>query len=250
MSARFATMALVIALAACGDAPRTEATGADAAATSAATPAASPAAAARDWTKTVEATPEGGFRMGNPDAPVKVIEFASLTCPACRAFHLSGLDPLKRQFIASGQVSYEFRNFVLNGADLAATLLARCQGASGFFPLTDAFFTEQQGWLEPFTRLTAEEQRRLQALPPERQMAGFADAGQLDAFVRLRGLPRARYEACLSDQQAIAQLERTQREAVERYNVRGTPTFVLNGETLAGVIDWAGLEPRIKAKLS
>lgn len=250
MSLRALTLALIIGLAACADASRTEATGADTGKGRTAAPAAQPAAPAQDWTKRVEATPEGGFRMGNPDAPVKIIEFASLTCPACRAFHMSGLDPLRQQFIASGKVSYELRNFVLNGADLAATLLARCQGASGFFPLANAFFTEQPRWLEPFARLTPEEQRRLQALPPDRQMTGFADAGQLDAFVRLRGLPRARYEACLSDQQAIAQLERTQREAVERYRVRGTPTFVLDGETLEGVIDWAALEPRIRAKLS
>lgn len=252
MFARPAAALLILAVAACSDAAKTEASGTDATTTAAvsATPAASPAPGARDWTKTVEATVGGGMRMGNPDAPVQIIEFASLTCPACRAFHLSGFPQLKSQYIASGRVSYEFRNFVLNGADLAATLLARCQGASGFFPLADAFFSEQQTWLEPFTRLTAEDQRRLQALPPERQVAGFADAGQLDAFVRLRGLPRARYEACLADQQAIAQLERTQREAVERYNVRGTPTFVLNGETLDGVFDWQGVEARIKAKLS
>jgi protein-disulfide isomerase len=246
MFARPVAIALIVALGGCGDAAKTAATGASNAAAGA--PAAAPVST-RDWTKVVEATPEGGFRMGNPDAQVKVLEFASLTCPACAAFHMAGMTPLKNQYIAGGRVSYEFRNFVLNGADLAATLLARCQGASGFFPLADAFFTQQQGWLEPFTKLTAEDQRRLQALPPERQVAGFADAGQLDAFVRVRGLPRARYEACLADQQAIAQLERVQRDAVDRYNVRGTPTFVINGETLDGVLDWPSVETRIKAKL-
>ncbi|MFN3288558.1 MAG: thioredoxin domain-containing protein [Sphingomonadaceae bacterium] len=250
MVARPFAALLVMALAACGDASKTEATGAaPKAAASAAGPGAAATPATRDWTRVVEATPEGGFRMGNPDAPVKIIEFASLTCPACRNFHQTGVKPLKDQYVASGRVSYEFRNFVLNGADLAATLLARCQGASGFFPLADAFFTNQEAWLLPFTKLTAEEQRRLQALPPERQVTGFADAGQLDAFVRVRGIPRARYEACLSDQQAIGQLERIQREAVERYRVQGTPTFVLNGETLNGVLDWPTLEQRIKDRL-
>jgi protein-disulfide isomerase len=249
MFARPAGIILALALVACGDASRTEATGAASKPAAAAVAAAPAKPAARDWTRVVEATPEGGFRMGNPDAPVKLIEFASLTCPACRNFHMTGARPLKEQYVASGRVSYEFRNFVLNGADLAATLLARCQGASGFFPLADAFFSQQEAWIEPFTRLTAEEQRRLQALPAEQQVTGFADAGQLDAFVRVRGIPRARYEACLRDQQAVAQLERIQREAIDRYKVQGTPTFVLNGETLGGVIDWATLEPRIKAKL-
>ena len=129
---RFAMVAgLALATAACGD--KTETT----AATTTTTPTSTPAGT--DWTKVSAATPEGGFRIGNPDAKVKLLEFASLTCPHCKDFHESAFATIRDKYVASGNVSYEFRNFVLNGPDYAATLLARCKGAPGFFALADAF---------------------------------------------------------------------------------------------------------------
>ena len=61
----------------------------------------------------IAATPEGGFRLGNPDAKVKLLEFASLTCPHCGDFHAAAFETIKTKYVASGNVSYEFRNFVL-----------------------------------------------------------------------------------------------------------------------------------------
>ena len=72
--------------------------------------AAPKAAAARDWSRTVAVTPEGGFRMGNPAAHVKVVEYGSLACPHCRHFEETGYRPLVQKYVRTGQVSYEFRN--------------------------------------------------------------------------------------------------------------------------------------------
>ena len=74
-----------------------------------------------DWISTVVATPDGGFRMGNPNAPITLIEYGSLTCPHCAAFSKDGVETLKAKYVATGKVSYEFRSFLLHGQDLMAT---------------------------------------------------------------------------------------------------------------------------------
>ena len=131
--------------------------------------AAAPAAKA-NWLEAVKATPEGGFAIGNPNAPVKLIEFASLTCPHCRDFHEMAMPTIKGEYVAKGKVYYEFRNFVLNPADYGATMLARCQGPSAFFGLADAFFKNQQAWIEPFTKLTEAQTASLQSMSPDEQV--------------------------------------------------------------------------------
>jgi protein-disulfide isomerase len=259
---RFALVAgLALAVTACGDkkpdstATTTPAASTAPAATAAAetTPAA-PAApagapASKDWTQVVAATPQGGFRMGNPDAKVKLVEFASLTCPHCREFHETGMATIKSKYIATGNVSYEYRNFVLNGPDFAASLLARCQGAEPFFGLLNAFYNDQASWTEPFTKITPAENTRLSALPPEQQITATADAGKLDAYVRARGIPRAKFEQCLADPKAQATLTALRTEATNVYKLNGTPGFVINGVTQEGVYTWAQLEPKLQAAL-
>jgi protein-disulfide isomerase len=251
---------LAAATSACGDkTPDSTATApaADAAVAAPATDTAAPAASAattaapatQDWTTVVSATPQGGFRMGNPDAKVKLLEFASLTCPHCREFHEQGMATLKSKYIASGNVSYEFRNFVLNGPDFAASLLARCQGAQPFFGLLNAFYNDQATWTEPFLTMAADENARLSALPPEKQIAALADAGKLDAYVRTRGITRAKFDQCLADPKAQATLTALRTEATDVYKLTGTPGFIINGTTQEGVYTWAALEPKLKAAL-
>ena len=224
---RFALVAgLAVATTACGDKkadPAAPAATADTTAdATAAAPAAAPATpvtppAGQDWTQVVAATPQGGFRMGNPDAKVKLVEFASLTCPHCREFHETAMAGLKSKYIATGKVSYEYRNFVLNGPDFAASLLARCQGAQPFFGLLNAFYNDQASWTEPFFNMSPEESKRLAALPPEQQIAAMAEAGKLDAYVRARGIPRAKFDQCLADPKAQATL------TLSRNSRRNTP---------------------------
>lgn len=207
------------------------------------------AAATRDWTATVVQTPEGGFRMGNPDAKVKLVEFASFTCSHCRDFHTEGSGKLKDNFVKTGAVSYEYRPFMLNVYDFTATMLAMCEGPDRFFFWSNQLFTAHDAWIEPFTKLTDADIEPLKALPPEQQVKGLASAGKLNEFARTRGLPGAKFDACMSDQKSFEALQSRQNAAIAQYNIQGTPTFVLNGKKLEGVTTWAQLEPKLKAAL-
>lgn len=231
----------VLALAACDNSASDAATG------SKAKTAAPAAAATKDWTTVVAATPEGGFRMGNPDAPVKLLEFASLTCPHCKDFHEEAMPTIKAKYIATGKISYEYRSFVLNGPDFAASLLARCQGPGVFFNLLNAFYANQVMWTEPFTKLTEADSKRLSALPQDQQIAALAVAGGLDGFMRTRGMPRAKFDQCLTNKAAIDQLTKIRSDAIEKYKLTGTPTFIINGVTQAETYNWATLQPKLQA---
>ena len=84
-----------------------------------------------DWAQTVTATPAGGFLMGNPDAKVKLVEYGSMTCGHCATFSEEGAPKLIEKYVKSGQVSFEFRNFVRDGADMAAALVSELKALDG-----------------------------------------------------------------------------------------------------------------------
>lgn len=202
-----------------------------------------------DWTQVVSETPQGGFVMGNPQAPVKVVEFGSMTCGVCAAFAEEGEPALIEKYVKSGQVSFELRNFVRDGADLAAALLARCNGASAFFPLTDQLFAAQSDWLGKLQTMTPEQQQQLSALPPGQAASALGKAAGLDQFVRVRGIPAAKAEACLADQAQVQRLVAMNETAVKQYEVSGTPTFLINDKVVPESANWASLEPAIQAAL-
>jgi protein-disulfide isomerase len=215
MMRKLSLAALVLATAACSDDKSATADSTAATSTAALPAAANPAGA--DWTRTFAATPEGGFRIGNPDAKVKLVEFASLTCPHCSEFHEAGMETIRSKYVASGNVSYEFRNFVLNGPDYAASMLARCQGPEAFFGLLGAFYADQKSWVEPFTKLTEADNKRLAGLSEAQQISALAEMGELDAYVRTRGIPRAKFDQCLADPAALAKLAALRTEATDKY---------------------------------
>ena len=234
--------ALALAVAACGD--KTAAPAADAPSAPAVA-----APAGQNWVDVVAATPEGGFRMGNPDAKVKLIEFASLTCPHCREFHEAAQATIKSKYVASGNVSYEYRNFVLNGPDYAATVLARCQGAPAFFGLLDNFYADQAGWTEPFGRISKPDVEALGKMPEEQAVARMADLGGLADYMKLRGMPRAKFDQCLADPAQLKAVNDLRNQAVNEFKLTGTPTFIINGAVQEGVFTWADLEPKLQTAL-
>jgi len=208
-------------------------------------------AAVQDWTQVVVATPEGGFRMGNPNAPVKLLEFASLTCPHCRAFQQEAMPTLKSKYIANGKISYEYRPFILNGVDFAPSLLVRCQTPATAFNLIDAFYDQQPVWIVPFTKPLPEEvTKRLSALSPEQQISAFASNGGLDTFMRTRGMTKAKFDQCTTDKAGIQKLTDIRNDASTNYGLTGTPTFAINGTTQKDVASWDKLQPKIDAALN
>ena len=217
-----------------------------ASATSAATAA---APAGTDWTETVSETPDGGFRMGNPDAAVKLVEYASLTCPHCAEFAKEANAPLKSGFVKSGKVSWEYRPFLLNPVDVAASLIVRCQPNGPVLKLIEQTYAEQQNWYAKFMTIPEAEQKRIAALPDDAQrISALAKAGELDKFYAARGIPEAKIDACLADKAGLAKLVSIQETATKK-GVNGTPTFFINDENI-GSLDANGLLAKLRTSVA
>lgn len=236
-------VSILAALAACGPSSQADAAGKAAATAPKTGAAASPTGS--KWLDTVTATPEGGFAIGNPNAPIKLIEFASLTCPHCANFQETGSAELKNNYVATGKVQYEFRNFVLNGADAAFSIIIRCEGAKRFFPLLDVVYARQKDWIDGFAKMTPEQQKQLEATPQDRQLLTIAQFGGLDTWVKQVGISKAKADSCLADPAKAKQLTDIRQQATEKYQIQGTPSFVINGSLMDGAPTW----PTLKAKL-
>jgi len=203
-----------------------------------------------DWTQIVSATPEGGFRMGNPDAAVKLVEYGSMTCPHCAEFAETGVKPLVDNYVKSGRVSFEFRNYVRDGLDITMSLLTRCGGPSRFFPLTDAMFKSQREFFEKVQASSPAQQQALSQLPPAQQFAGYAELAGLQSWAAQRGLPSARQKQCLSNQAEIEKLVQMAGDTTtEHPTFPGTPSFTINGELVEKAATWELLEPKLRDAL-
>jgi protein-disulfide isomerase len=198
------------------------------------------AAPARDWSTRVEATAEGGYRMGNPDAPLKLVEFLSLTCGHCADFASEGMPRVKEK-VRQGQVSVEYRNFVLNHYDVAAAILSRCASPANYFALTEAYLAEQSSWAARIDALTPEQRAEVEVAPTPASVKRTAELLGLKQIAARHGVTAAAADACLADPARIAQLL-AMGGAAEQLGVDGTPTFMLNG-TLIGSQNWSSLEP-------
>ena len=201
-----------------------------------------------DWTTTVSETPEGGYRMGNPNAPVKLVEYASITCPHCGEFAEAATDQLTNQYVRSGQVSWEYRPFSLFPSDPGIFMLLRCQGPTPFFQLTHQLYSSQRDWAVRLQSLPPEQQQQLESMAPVAKARFLVQASGLDQFFRQRGMPEARLNSCLADERALVQIVDNTRRGAERDDVQGTPTFIINGEK-QDVGDWPGLQRRLRAAM-
>lgn len=239
---RWAAAGLALLATACGE--KGDGTGNATASNTAGPVIAAPAG--QDWTETAAATPEGGFRMGNPDAPVKLVEYASLTCPHCADFAINSGEKLK-EAVKSGRVSWEFRNFILNPVDATSSLLARCQGAGPFFALVEQNFAEQKTWLPAAYDAVNAQQKRLAGVGEKQIFSEIAKLTRLDEFYAARGLPADKAAACLNDKAGVDALLKLREIGEKQDKVTGTPFFMINGKQVEGAFDWNTLEPAIRA---
>jgi protein-disulfide isomerase len=203
-----------------------------------------------DWSTIVNPTPAGGFLMGNPQAKVQLVEIGSLTCPHCREFDETGVTPLIEQYVKTGKVGYEFRNYVRDPFDLAASLVARCNGAKGFFPLERALYADQPNWVAKVQAAPQDQLQNLQNLPPNRQFLEIAQLAGFPQWAAARGVPAAKIAQCLTDEKAVNQLVQMNSDVTTQFpDFQGTPSFIINGkfyEIKAGTPTWdqvkAGLD--------
>ena len=214
-------------------------------ATSATPVAAASPPAGKQWVDVVEKTAEGGYRMGNPDAPIKLVEYGSRSCPHCKRFaEESG--PLRDKYVASGQVSYEFRDYLVHPQiDIGASLLGQCVAPDAFFPILDAMFASQDNMLNRVQSLTPEQQQPLANMTPQQAAAWWAQTAGYREFMMQHGMPGPKADACLADGAKMAEITKVNQKAIDELSVQGTPTFFINGAK-AEAGEWAQLEPLLR----
>ena len=205
-----------------------------------------------DWTTVVSQTAEGGFLMGNPNAPVKLVEFGSMTCPHCAEFDEQGVKPLIDNYVKAGKVAFEFRNFVRDPFDVAASLVARCGGTTSFFGLTRGLYADQREWLSRIQSGDPVAMQQIQTLPPNQQFGEIAKIAGFQDWAAMRGLTAEKSAACLSNQAEVDRLVQMQNDAVSSHDISATPSFLLNNEMVEiqpGSPVWTQLESKIKGAL-
>lgn len=200
----------------------------------------------RDWATVVTRTPETGYRMGNPAAPVKLVEFGSRTCPHCAAFAATGMQPLIDKYVRTGKVSFEFRDWLRDGGDVSAALIGRCKGAEGFFPLLDAEFRSQPKIWAGEANQTKQQAAAVANAPEAEQAYILAkQIGYLD-FATAQGIDDAKAHQCLRDTGTSDEIATMNARAKQDYKLSGTPTFLVNGKKVEADT-WPTLEPLLKA---
>ena len=200
-----------------------------------------------DWSEVVAATPEGGFVMGNPNAGVKLVEYGSYTCGHCARFDEEGVQPLIDKYVKTGQVSFEFRNYVRDPYDLAAALVTRCNGAQSFFPLMRAMFKDQANWMGKLQTVPVEQQQALGGLGPDKQFLEIAKLAGFQQWAAMRGVPTAKSATCLTNEAEVNRLVQMNSDTTTQFpEFAGTPSFVINGELAEQTADWKTLEAKLK----
>nr|WP_319248688.1 thioredoxin domain-containing protein [uncultured Celeribacter sp.] len=167
--------------------------------------------------------------LGDPDAPVELIEYASYTCPHCANFHSAVFEPLKKDYIDTGKVRFVYREVYFDKFGLWAAMVARCAGDMRYFGVQKMLYDEQRDWI-----------------------AGGKDTMQIVENLRKigkrAGLTDDNLDACLNDGEMAEKLYGQYVENMDEYGIDATPTLVINGEKFANM-DYAKLQEVLDAKL-
>ena len=203
------------------------------------------------WADVVNTSSAGGFVMGNPNAKVKLIEIGSLSCPHCKKFEEEGAPVLVDKYVKTGNVSWEFRPYIIHGPiDMAANLVLRCSGPKTFFPLSMALYKDQESWLGKVSAAPQDKLNQIQNLPTNQVFVQMASLLGLQDWAAARGLPQAKSNQCLSDQKMIDQEVQYSSDVTSSYpDFTGTPAFVLNGTMLKETAGWDKLKPQLDTAL-
>jgi hypothetical protein len=161
----------------------------------------------------IAVTPDGGHRIGNPEAKVKLVEYVSYTCPHCAEFNREADDRIKLGYIMPGNVRLEVRHLIRDAVDLTVVMLANC-GPPAKFPLNHSMFMLQQSkWIAPYSTATAAQRARWTSGDgPTRRRAIASDFKFYDLMIG-RGYNRPEIDRCLSDEAAATRFaEQSQKD--------------------------------------
>jgi protein-disulfide isomerase len=156
--------------------------------------------------------PLGDQALGAANAPVTIVEYASMTCPHCSHFHETTFPEMKKKYIDTGKVRFIFREFPLDPLAAAGSMLARCAGGDKYFPLIDALFSQQKDWVV---------QKPLAPMLAIAKQAGFT---------------QQTFDECLANQKMLDGIEESRTQAAQKFNVNSTPTFFINGKIFRGAL--------------
>lgn len=154
--------------------------------------------------------PEMSF--GRQDAPVTVIEYASLTCPHCRSFHMTTWPTVRANYVDAGKLRFIMREFPLDPRSAAAFMLARCAGPEIWYATIDLLYRAQVQWAR-----------------------GDDPIAAFKSVLGVTGMAAAEIEACISDQQLLDKINAVAARGKE-FGVNSTPTFFFNGEIRRGAL--------------
>ncbi len=185
----------------------------------------SPAAAqAPDPADLAEPGPLGEKAEGKPDAPVTIIEYASMTCGHCAHFAAETYPKLKSDYIDAGKVRFILREFPLDPLAAAGFMIARCAADNAkddakFFDVVELLFREQKQWAYP-----------------DKPVEG------LQNLTKQIGFTQQSFEACLTNQEMLDGINATRQRAAEKFGVNSTPTFFINGKIQRGAMSFEDLK--------
>ena len=166
------------------------------------------------------------FILGKKDAPVTIVEYASLTCPHCAQFHTAVLPTIKKDYIEKGLVRLVYRDFPLDRYALTAAVVSRCAGRERFFAFVDTIFSTLPKWRSESNPMTG-----------------------LSRIARLGGMSQDEFNACLKNEDIAKKVLDGRLQADKTYGIRATPTLIVNGDLFSGGLTLGQLRAVIDAKL-
>ncbi|PSH70650.1 disulfide bond formation protein DsbA [Phyllobacterium brassicacearum] len=179
----------------------------------AAKPAAPQPAGKVDEAKLMAAGSLKDMVMGKPEAPVTIVEYASMTCPHCAHFSSTTLPTIKEKYIDTGKAKLILREFPFDPRAAAAFMLARCAPEERYYPMVEVLFKQQEQW------------------------AGAANAEEpLLQISKLAGFTQESFKACLTNQKLLDDVNAVRERGASEFGVNATPTFFINGTKYSGAL--------------
>lgn len=165
--------------------------------------------------------------IGDVNAPVTMIEYASFTCPHCANFHKDILPQIKKDFVDTGKVKFVFRDFPFERVGATAAMLSRCVDEKRYYGFSSLLMKQQDQWAHSDNPM-----------------------GGLFKLAKLAGLSQAKIDACLTNEKMLDRIIMVRKEAMDKHGFNSTPSFLVNGEKMVGSSAYETFKSVIESKLN
>lgn len=179
-----------------------------------------------DVAKLMQPGPLEDMVLGHADAPVTIVEYASMACSHCADFTAETLPAIKQQYISTGKAKLIFRELPLEPRSTGIFMLARCVTKERYYPFIETLFGHQRQWIET------------------KDITGY-----LKQTSKLAGLSEQEFKSCLANQELLNKVNAVRERALKEFGVTGTPTFFINGKKYVGSLSVAQMSAIIDSAL-